>query len=126
MVQAGVKWVAVGFMAPALGAVLLSGCAEVAPDTSARAGVLPPLHIVPGSLLLPQPGSLRTPLRDTCGAAALAGLVGRPRTQIPVPVDLTRRRVACTACPVAPDVRLDRVNILYDAQTGLVTKITCG
>ena len=113
----------------ALAAALLCGCASGGGagggDASASAGRLPPLRVVPGSLLLPSPG-VRSVLRDTCGVAALAGLIGRPRTEIPVPVALSRRRVACTACPVAPDVRLDRLNILYDARTGLVTKITCG
>lgn len=107
----------------ALAAGALAGCAQT--TTAPRVAALPPLHVVPGSLLLPA-APVAAPSRDTCGAAALAGLVGRPRTQIPVPVDLSRRRVACTACPVAPEIRLDRVNILYDARTGLVTKVTCG
>jgi hypothetical protein len=110
----------------ALALAALGGCAGGAVRPSAPVGALPTLQVFPGSLLLPAPGPPRPHLPDTCGAAALAGLVGKPRTQIPVPVDLTRRRVACTACPVAPDVRLDRLNILYDAQSGLVTKITCG
>ncbi len=123
MAQAGVTLRA----AMAAAALLaLCACAEGAADRTAGAGRLPPLLVVPGSLLLPAPGAGRAYPRDACGAAALAGLVGKPRTQIPVPVDLTRRRVACTACPVAPDVKLDRVNILFDAQTGIVTRITCG
>ena len=124
MAQAGLRggWAAMASIVT----LALGGCAGGAADTSADAGRLPPLHVAPGSLLLPAPGPSRPQPHDTCGAAALAGLVGRPRTQIPVPVDLTRRRVTCTACPVAPDVRMDRVNILFDAQTGLVTKITCG
>ena len=120
MAQAGLKW-CVALTAVAM-CVALAGCAD---EAAGRVAALPAMRVFPGSLLLPAPGS-RPHLPDTCGAAALAGLVGRPRTQIPVPVDLTRRRVACTACPVAPDVRMDRLNILYDAQTGLVTKITCG
>ena len=123
MAQAGVK------TRTALAGVVvlaLCGCAGESDGPSASSGGLPVFRVVPGSLLLPAPGPPRPRPPDTCGAAALAGLVGRPRTQIPVPVDLTRRRVACTACPVAPDVRLDRVNILFDAQTGIVTKITCG
>ena len=104
-------------------AIELAGCAGAPGGPTASA--LPGLQVVPGSLLLPavSPAPL---LRDTCGAAALASLIGRPRTQIPVATDLSRRRVACTACPVAPDIRLDRVNILFDARTGLVTRITCG
>ncbi len=120
MAQAGVRpWTAMA----AVAMLSLCGCAESPVDQTAR---LPAVRVFPGSLLLPAPGAGRPYPRDTCGAAALAGLVGRPRTQIPVPVDLSRRRVACTACPVAPDVKLDRVNILFDAQTGIVTRITCG
>ena len=119
MAQAGVRRCG----ALAFTAVLaLCGCAGDPATQTASGGRLPDLRVVTAPLLLPPAG----PQRDTCGAAALAGLVGRPRTQIPVPVDLTRRRVACTACPVAPDVKLDRVNILFDAQTGIVAKITCG
>ncbi len=123
MAQAGVTFRAA--MAT-LGVLALCGCVEGAADQTVGAGRRPPLRVFPGSLLLPAAGAGRPYLPDTCGAAALAGLVGRPRTQIPVPVDLTRRRVSCTACPVAPDVKLDRVNILFDAQTGIVTRITCG
>ena len=124
MAQAGVTRLAT-LAAIATGA-MLGGCAGGSDGPLASAGRPPPLRVVPGSLLLPEPGGPRPRLSDSCGAAALAGLVGKPRSQIPVPVDLTRRRVACTACPVAPDVRLDRLNILYDARSGLVTKITCG
>ena len=103
----------------------LAGCTD-APGSATRTGeVLPPFHVMPGSLLLPAT-PVPASLHDTCGAAALAGLIGKLRSQIPVAVDLSRRRVSCTACPVAPEIRLDRVNILYDASTGRVTRITCG
>lgn len=113
----------IGRVAALLGLAATCGCAD-APAAAPTAASLPGLHVVPGSLLLP--AAPAAPARDTCGASALAGLVGKPRTQIPVAVDLSRRRVACSACPVAPDIRLDRVNILYDARTGLVTRVTCG
>ena len=124
MAQAGLRrWGRTAAMAGLL--AVLCACSSETGGGATEIGGLPRLNVVPGSLLLP-PAGPRPLLRDTCGAAALAGLVGRPRTQIPVAVDLSRRRVTCTACPVAPDIRLDRLNILYDAQTGLVTKITCG
>ena len=125
MGQAGLspRWAtSAAFLALCL--VALCGCAE--PGAPAHVAKLAPDQVVPGSLLPPAPVTPRPALRDTCGALALAGLIGKPRTQIPVPVDLSRRRVACTACPVAPDVRLDRVTILFDTHTGLVTKVTCG
>ena len=123
MAQAGLSGRIARWAVLAGAAAGLSGCAD--PPAQTTMAVLPPFHVVPGSLLLPAAPLTARP-RDTCGAAGLAGLVGRPRTQIPVAVDLSRRRVSCTACPVAPDIRLDRVNILYDARTGLVTRITCG
>lgn len=68
----------------------------------------------------------RSEARDTCGAQALQHLVGKSRTQIPVPVDVSRRRVACTTCPVTMDFREDRLNIFFDATTGIIKEVKCG
>lgn len=64
--------------------------------------------------------------RDTCGAKDLAYLVGRPKSEIPIPVDPTKRRVACTTCPVTMDYRADRLNIFFDAETGVIKEVKCG
>jgi hypothetical protein len=53
-------------------------------------------------------------------------LVGRPRTEIPVPLDPAKQRVACTTCPVTEDYRPDRLNFFFDAGTGLIREIRCG
>jgi hypothetical protein len=66
------------------------------------------------------------PIPTSCDARSLTWLVGKPRTQIPVAADLTKRRVACTTCPTASDVQADRTDILFDAGTGRVTQVTCG
>lgn len=63
---------------------------------------------------------------DACGARDLQWLVGQPRSRIPVPTDPSKRRVACTTCPVTMDYRSDRLNIFYDAQTGIITEVKCG
>jgi hypothetical protein len=63
---------------------------------------------------------------DACGAGPLQYLVGRPRSQIPVPVDPSKRRVTCSTCPVPLDYREDRLNIIFDADTGTVLEVKCG
>ena len=99
-----------------LAAVLvgLASCASEpsydAPPPEAPPRITPPSH---------------TP-RDQCGSAELQSLVGRPRTEIPVPVNPAMRRVACTTCPVTMDYRPDRLNIFFDAETGVVKEVRCG
>jgi hypothetical protein len=56
----------------------------------------------------------------------MQGLVGRPRSMIPVPVDPGRQRVACTTCPAAEDADPARLNFLFDADTGVIRQVRCG
>ncbi|MFI4977002.1 MAG: hypothetical protein ACHP84_20920, partial [Caulobacterales bacterium] len=63
---------------------------------------------------------------DSCGAAQLQSLVGKPRTEIPIPLEPSLRRVACTTCPITQDYSPSRQTILFDAETGLVTSVKCG
>jgi hypothetical protein len=56
----------------------------------------------------------------------MQGLVGRPRSMIPVPVDPSRQRVACTTCPAAEDADPGRLNFLFDADTGVIRQVRCG
>lgn len=63
---------------------------------------------------------------DLCRAEALQWLVGRPRTEIPVPVEVVTRRVTCTQCPLEEDFDPRRLNILYDRESGLVRQVRCG
>ena len=74
----------------------------------------------------PQQQSRRPDDGDTCQAGEFQYLVGKPRTDIPVPVDPSKRRVACTTCPVTMDFRADRLNIFYDEATGIVREARCG
>ncbi|MFI4964255.1 MAG: I78 family peptidase inhibitor [Caulobacterales bacterium] len=73
--------------------------------------------------LVPRP---QISVRDQCGAAPLQGLVGRPRTEIPVPLNPNLQRVACTRCPVTEDFNPARLNFFFDADTGLIARIRCG
>lgn len=72
---------------------------------------------------------------DRAAAAAIA--TGRLRRARPggwwvsraacsVPTDPTKRRVACTTCPVTMDYRPDRLNIFFDAETGIIKEVKCG
>ena len=61
-----------------------------------------------------------------CDAPSLAYLIGHPKSDIPVPIDPSRRRVYCSSCFVTEDYRPDRTDIVYDDQTGLVTAVKCG
>jgi hypothetical protein len=70
----------------------------------------------------PQPA----PLPSQCDAPDLAYLVGHRRTDIPVPVDPSRRRVSCTTCPGADSYRPDRTDILFNADNGIITAVKCG
>ena len=63
---------------------------------------------------------------DTCGATALASLVGQSRAAIPIADDISKRRVVCTTCPRTQDYRPDRLTIFFDAPTGRVTTLQCG
>jgi hypothetical protein len=66
------------------------------------------------------------PRPDQCGAYQLQHLVGRSRSEIPIPLYPERQRVACTTCPVTEDLRPDRLNFFFDAGTGLIREIRCG
>lgn len=63
---------------------------------------------------------------DTCGAKDLQYLVGRPKTEIPVPVNPRNRRVTCTTCPITMDFNPQRVNIFFDQASGIVKEVKCG
>ncbi len=100
---------------PLAALALLAGCSsKQEPRTE------PPL---PSS---PQPSRPPEVRNDQCGAGDLAYLVGKPKSQIPVPVDPSRRRVACTTCPVTMDYSPARLNILFDAETGVIKEVKCG
>jgi hypothetical protein len=114
---------------------LLAGCTPSlleepksrTPPPAAASQPPPPAPVTPvAPVARPAPATPVPAPRDACGAAELQGLVGRPRTEIPVPVDPNRQRVACTTCPVTQDHRPDRLNFFFDAQSGLIREIRCG
>jgi len=89
-----------------------------------------PIEVTP-SAEPPEPQRTPSPTaapiaRDQCGAADLQGLVGKLRTEIPIPIDPARQRVACTTCPVTLDFSPERLNFFFDAATGVIKEIRCG
>ncbi|HEX5378931.1 MAG TPA: I78 family peptidase inhibitor [Phenylobacterium sp.] len=78
----------------------------------------------------PPPASTARPVprqsADMCGASKFQGLVGRPRTEIPVPVMPSLQRVACTTCPVTMDYNPRRLNFFFDAESGRIKEVKCG
>ncbi|HEY3695629.1 peptidase inhibitor I78 [Phenylobacterium sp.] len=66
------------------------------------------------------------PARDECGAQDNRSLVGRSRSEIPVPVVPALQRVACSTCPVTQDYNPRRLNFFFDADTGVIREVKCG
>lgn len=63
---------------------------------------------------------------DTCGAKPLQYLIGKSKNELPVPVDPTKRRVTCSTCAVTMDYNPERLNIVFDLDTGIITQVKCG
>ena len=85
----------------------------------------PPPAPVPPVAQTPIPKAPAAP-PDQCGAYELADLVGKLKTEIPVPIDPGRRRVYCSTCMVTQDYDPTRLDIVFDVQTGLITQVKCG
>ena len=110
--------------------LVLASCSSAPPR---EAPVQTPVASAPASEVIDyaaasQPIGTRMPQidGDLCHAAELQNLVGQPRTEIPVPVDVINRRVTCTTCPVTEDYSPYRLNIFYDQDTGIVEEVRCG
>ncbi len=117
-------------LAVASGAIAaLAACADQPPSKPA---LVPPQASAPVIMPpppLPQPAPVAAPAPrppDTCGAAALQYLVGKPHTDIPPALYPSRRRVVCSTCVTTQDYASWRQTITYDEQTGLVTSVRCG
>lgn len=95
----------------------LSACAST-PEPAAP----PPAKVVEAPTT-PVPA---LPPPDSCKAADYQYLVGKNRSEIPVPTDPSKRRVACTTCPVTMDYSPERLNIFFDAETGVIKEVKCG
>jgi hypothetical protein len=111
----------------------LAACAEPAPPpppAKAQPPVAynrpPPASITPKPVSKPARPEYRPMSNDTCGANALAYLIGKPRTEIPVPLNPGARRVVCSTCIATQEYRADRQTIVFDSDSGLIKSVTCG
>jgi len=104
-------------------AIVLAAVLALAACSTAPAPTAPP----PPTPAPPPPADpAPQPVADACGARPLQTLVGRPRSEIPVPVRPELQRVACTTCAVTMDFNPNRLNFFFDAQTGLIKEVRCG
>jgi hypothetical protein len=102
----------------ALVALLALAACSTAPEPAAPP---PPPPVAP-----PPVSPAPQPVADACHAREHQNLIGRPRSEIPVPVKPELQRVACTTCPVTMDFNPSRLNFFFDAQTGLIKDVRCG
>ena len=98
----------------------LAGCETPASDAPA------PRAVERAQMSQPVGVPLVSPTTDLCKAGELQWLVGKPKTEIPVPVDVVNRRVTCTTCPVTEDYSAHRLNIFFNEGTGIVEQVRCG
>lgn len=80
----------------------------------------------PSQPATPPPPREPAPSADACDARAHQHLVGRPRTEIPIPVRPNLQRVVCTTCPMTMDHNPNRLNFFFDAATGIIREVRCG
>ncbi len=115
--------IAVPSLGVTLALVLLAGCAPSEPPRPTAPAPRP----VPAAPPPPAPVAVApNPPRDQCGAGEMQYLIGKPRSEIPIPAEPSRRRVTCTTCPVTMDYSPARLNILFDAETGIIREVKCG
>ena len=109
------------------GAGSLGACADyLAVDAAGNRTAAPPRPVVAeatATAAKPAPAPAKP---DTCGAAPLQYLVGKPKSEAPVPVNPGGRRVYCSTCMVTMDYIPARLNIVFDQDTGVVTAVKCG
>jgi hypothetical protein len=109
-------------------ALLGAACAPAYPIAPAGAAPQAAAPSAPAPRLAPRSAIPRpdVAVRDQCGATTLQGLVGRPRREVPVPLDPNRQRVACQGCPIAGDYDPARLNFFFDPDSGLIREVRCG
>ena len=103
----------------AAGLLALAAC-STAPESPAPPPPPPPAVAPPATPATPPP------VEDACNAKANQRFVGRPRSEVPVPVKPDLQRVACASCPITMDYNPNRLNFFFDAGTGIIKEVRCG
>lgn len=110
----------------ALSIIGLASCSS-APEVPVRQAPSPQAPVYrPPTPHAPPPAAYKPMADDQCGASDLQYLVGKPRTDIPVPLNPGARRVVCSSCIVTQEFRADRQTIIFDTDTGIVQSVKCG
>jgi hypothetical protein len=112
-----------------LGLMVAGACAAPPAAPPPKPAPTPP----PAPVFAPPPPAQAPPAQaaptpqpaDSCGAGELQYLIGRPRSEIPIPLVPSHRRVICSTCPMTRDLVPYRQTIIYDAATGLVSSVSC-
>jgi hypothetical protein len=101
--------------------------------TACGSGPLEEAKLIPPSVQPATPPVAVRPIKpttsiesDACGAKDLAYLVGKHRTEIPIPLHPEKRRVLCSTCAATMDFSPNRQNIVFDTKTGIIKSVTCG
>ena len=107
----------------ALAAALALAACSSTPEPEAAP---PPATAPPSASAPPAQTPTPQPTADQCGAKDLQRLIGRPRTEAPVPVRPELQRVVCSTCAMTMDYVPNRLNVIFDATTGLIKEVRCG
>lgn len=70
----------------------------------------------------PSPGDGPT----QCKAPEYQRFVGRNRSELPAAPSGEVWRVVCSTCAVTMDYNPNRLNIVFDVDTGVITEVKCG
>lgn len=106
---------------------LLIGIAALAACTLEPASAPEPAGQAPTMAHTPLRLARREPLpADQCRAFERRDWIGRSVGSLPEKPRGENWRIVCTTCQKTDDHRLDRLNIIYEELTGLVTQMTCG
>jgi hypothetical protein len=74
---------------------------------------------------MPVPGGTDENLTQ-CKADRYQQYIGRQRSELPPKPADANWRVACSTCPMTMDFHEDRMNVVYDQNTNVITRIFCG